>query len=80
MEGGGTLNAAFLKEKMVDQLIIFRAPIFLGEQGIGMTKTLSPVSIHHPYRFQRLKVTNLSGDIFEQYQMISAPDLDKVVD
>ncbi len=80
VEGGGTLNTAFLKEKMVDQLIVFRAPIFLGEQGISMTKSLSPVSIHHPYRFQRLKITNLSGDIFEQYQMISAPDLDKVVD
>lgn len=71
VEGGASLAATFLKEKLADQLIIFRAPLFLGDQGIGMTKGLSPVFIDHPYRFQPLRIKDLAGDMFEQYQVIA---------
>jgi diaminohydroxyphosphoribosylaminopyrimidine deaminase/5-amino-6-(5-phosphoribosylamino)uracil reductase len=36
VEGGATVHGSFLKKKLVDQVYLFTAPYFIGEQGISL--------------------------------------------
>jgi diaminohydroxyphosphoribosylaminopyrimidine deaminase/5-amino-6-(5-phosphoribosylamino)uracil reductase len=36
VEGGSRVHGAFLQEGLVDQLLLFVAPVFLGEQGVPL--------------------------------------------
>jgi diaminohydroxyphosphoribosylaminopyrimidine deaminase / 5-amino-6-(5-phosphoribosylamino)uracil reductase len=62
LEGGPTLAAAFLRAGLVDQIIAYVAPAFLGS-GFSAIGDLGAESIDHLRRFNLADVTRLGDDV-----------------
>ncbi len=67
LEGGGQLNAAFLKHDAVDKIDWFRAPLILGGDGRDGISDLGLDDLGQSKRFTRSSVTELGDDLHEQY-------------
>jgi diaminohydroxyphosphoribosylaminopyrimidine deaminase/5-amino-6-(5-phosphoribosylamino)uracil reductase len=44
VEGGAGLAAAFVRERLVDRLVIFQAPVVLGAGALGAFSALEPAA------------------------------------
>ncbi len=51
VEAGGTLAASLMKEKMVDKMVLFYAPVFLGAEGINVLGDLEIKKVADGKRF-----------------------------
>ena len=67
VEGGAGLAASFLAANVVDRLVIFRAPIVLGEGALNAFSGVSPHDIAHAPRFELLESRSLGNDVVSVY-------------
>src|ERR671928_48986 len=59
VEGGAGLAASFLAGNHVDRLVIFRAPIILGEGALGGFSGIASQEVQHAPRFTLLETRAL---------------------
>ncbi|AMW77602.1 bifunctional diaminohydroxyphosphoribosylaminopyrimidine deaminase/5-amino-6-(5-phosphoribosylamino)uracil reductase [Acinetobacter sp. TGL-Y2] len=62
VEAGATLSSAFLQEKLVDEMISYVAPTFLGQSARAMFNA-DFVTMAEQLRFKLIEVTQLGDDI-----------------
>jgi len=68
LEGGGTTNWFFLKEKLVDEIIITIAPIVLGGQGaISLVEGLGFDKISKSHLFRLKKISRIQNEVILHY-------------
>lgn len=70
VEGGAGLAASFLAGDYVDRLVIFRAPIILGEGALGAFSGIASQEIDHAPRFSLLETKRLGNDVMSVYTQI----------
>ncbi|MEO8194558.1 MAG: bifunctional diaminohydroxyphosphoribosylaminopyrimidine deaminase/5-amino-6-(5-phosphoribosylamino)uracil reductase RibD [Gemmatimonadales bacterium] len=69
VEGGAGLAASFLAGGYVDRLVIFRAPIILGEGALGAFSGIASQEIVHAPRFRLLETRALGDDVMSVYSV-----------
>lgn len=69
VEGGAGLAASFLAGEYVDRLVIFRAPIILGEGALGAFSGIASQEIEHAPRFSLLETRALGDDVMSVYKV-----------
>jgi diaminohydroxyphosphoribosylaminopyrimidine deaminase/5-amino-6-(5-phosphoribosylamino)uracil reductase len=69
VEGGAGLAASFLAGNYVDRLVIFRAPIILGEGSLGAFSAIASHEIEHAPRFSLIDTRRLGDDVMSVYAM-----------
>ncbi len=67
VEGGAGLAASFIAGGMVDRLVIFRAPIVLGEGALNAFAGISAHEVEFAPRFDLLRSTVLGSDVVSVY-------------
>jgi diaminohydroxyphosphoribosylaminopyrimidine deaminase/5-amino-6-(5-phosphoribosylamino)uracil reductase len=67
VEGGAGLAASFIAGGWVDRLVIFRAPIVLGEGALNAFAGISSHEVEHAPRFDLLRSSVLGGDVMSVY-------------
>lgn len=68
VEGGATIHASFLKEKLWDEFLIYRAPTLLGEEHKTMMPSMNITELAQRYDMQRKSLRLLGQDVLETYQ------------
>lgn len=67
VEGGAGLAASFLAGNYVDRLVIFRAPIILGEGALGAFSGIASQEVEHAPRFTLIETRALGDDVMSVY-------------
>jgi len=67
VEGGAGLAASFLAGDYVDRLVIFRAPIILGEGALNAFAGIASQDVEHAPRFSLLESRQLGNDVMSVY-------------
>jgi diaminohydroxyphosphoribosylaminopyrimidine deaminase/5-amino-6-(5-phosphoribosylamino)uracil reductase len=67
VEGGAGLAASFLAGNYVDRLVIFRAPIILGEGALGAFSGIASQEVEHAPRFTLIESRSLGDDVMSVY-------------
>jgi len=67
IEGGAGLAASFIAGHLVDRLVIFRAPIVLGEGALNAFAGVSSHEVERAPRFDLLRSTVIGGDVMSVY-------------
>jgi len=67
VEGGAGLAASFLAGGYVDRLVIFRAPLILGEGALNAFAGIASQEIDHAPRFTLLDARALGNDVMSTY-------------
>lgn len=62
LEGGGALAASFLRERVVDEICIFQAPLLIGGDGIPMIQGLGTESLTRAIRLTDPRVEAVGDD------------------
>ncbi len=70
VEGGGRLNAALLREGLVDRLVWFRAARLIGGDGIPAASAFGVDRLDDAPRFRRISVEPAGDDLMETYARI----------
>ncbi|MBI1301590.1 MAG: bifunctional diaminohydroxyphosphoribosylaminopyrimidine deaminase/5-amino-6-(5-phosphoribosylamino)uracil reductase RibD [Alphaproteobacteria bacterium] len=70
VEGGATIHSEFIKQGLVDELHLYRAPTLLGDQHKGMASDIGVESLvdRHDFVLQEIRV--LGADCLEIYRKI----------
>ena len=71
VEGGAGLAASFLAGNYVDRLVIFRAPIILGEGALGAFSGIASQEVEHAPRFTLIDTSALGDDVMSVYAVRS---------
>ncbi|WYD81229.1 MAG: bifunctional diaminohydroxyphosphoribosylaminopyrimidine deaminase/5-amino-6-(5-phosphoribosylamino)uracil reductase RibD [Candidatus Electrothrix gigas] len=74
VEGGATVHGSFLKKKLVDQVYLFTAPYFVGEQGTSLFNGYSIGEKETPLLLQEQTVERVGQDILIQGLLSSNPE------
>ena len=69
IEGGAGLAASFLAAALVDRLVIFRAPIVLGEGSLNAFSGIAGHDVAHAPRFHLLESKRLGDDVVSIYSV-----------
>lgn len=72
VEGGAGLAASFLAGDYVDRLVIFRAPIILGEGALGAFSGIAAQEVEHAPRFTLIESRALGDDVMSIYAVRKA--------
>jgi|SRR5687767_7831033 len=67
VEGGAGLAASFLAGEHVDRLVIFRAPVILGDGALGAFAGIASQDIEYAPRFVLLQSRTLDDDVMSVY-------------
>lgn len=67
VEGGAGLSGALLRAGLVDHVCWFRAPIAIGDDGLGALSALSLDRVADAPRLRRLSVEPVGDDVLETY-------------
>ncbi|MDH5722818.1 MAG: bifunctional diaminohydroxyphosphoribosylaminopyrimidine deaminase/5-amino-6-(5-phosphoribosylamino)uracil reductase RibD [Alphaproteobacteria bacterium] len=67
VEGGRRLHSAFLKSRLCDELLIYRAPTLLGDDALGLSEAMNINELAARYDFERKSIRTLGQDILETY-------------
>lgn len=70
VEGGGKIAASLLKSQLVDRLILCRAAIIIGDDGIGAFHDLNIQDLSLANRFKLVEFIKLEPDMVEIYEPI----------
>lgn len=68
VEGGRYLAAALLRARLVDRLVWFRAPSWIGGDGTPAAEALGVDSLAEVPRFQRTGTESVGADLMETYR------------
>jgi diaminohydroxyphosphoribosylaminopyrimidine deaminase/5-amino-6-(5-phosphoribosylamino)uracil reductase len=63
VEGGSRVHTAFLRANLVDEVNIFMAPIFIGNDGVPLVDSLGLQQIAEAPRFSTTKVRRFGNDV-----------------
>lgn len=63
VEGGGIVHASFLRRQLVDQVCLFYAPLFAGNNGVSLATGLNIDDREHAIRLMNVRYTRLGDDI-----------------
>ena len=69
VEGGAGLAASFLAGGFVDRLVIFRAPIILGEGALGAFSGIASQEVQHAPRLTLIVTRALGDDVMSVYSV-----------
>jgi len=72
VEGGAGLAASFLASGFVDRLVIFEAPIILGNGSLNAFSGIAGQSVRDAPRFRVLSSAKLDNDIMTVYAVEKA--------
>ncbi|MEN2976065.1 bifunctional diaminohydroxyphosphoribosylaminopyrimidine deaminase/5-amino-6-(5-phosphoribosylamino)uracil reductase RibD [Tistrella sp. BH-R2-4] len=67
LEGGGELAASLLRDRLVDRVHWFRAPVVAGGDGLAAARAYGVDHLVDMAAFERLDVLSLGPDIYETY-------------
>ncbi len=67
VEGGGGLAASLLRERLVDRVIWFRAPIMIGADGLAAAAELGVDGLDVAPGFTRISIRHAGADLVETY-------------
>jgi diaminohydroxyphosphoribosylaminopyrimidine deaminase / 5-amino-6-(5-phosphoribosylamino)uracil reductase len=67
VEGGAGLAASFLGGEYVDRLVIFRAPVILGEGSLGAFSGVAPQEVDSAPRFSLIETRAIGNDVMSLY-------------
>lgn len=67
VEGGAGLAASFLADSLVDRLVVFRAPLVLGDGALNAFSGIAGHDIEHAPRFTLLESRALGDDVMSIY-------------
>ena len=65
VDGGANIAASFLQDDLVDRIYAFRAPSFIGGEGIPVVAGLNLACLSDSPRFNRTEVRQLGMDLLE---------------
>lgn len=68
VEGGSTVFTQFISENVVDEYMIFIAPIIIGNDGISLFKGNSPNSMRSAIKFHRIGGKFLDGNVYMEFK------------
>lgn len=63
VEGGSAIHTSFIKEGLVDQVTLFMAPLFLGNESIPVVGDLAITDVSAGRRFQMSRVKRFGNDV-----------------
>lgn len=63
VEAGATLAGAFMEAKLVDELIVYQAPVLLGAKAKPLFESLDIETMDHTYRLRRSDVRMVGEDL-----------------
>ncbi len=63
VEGGSAVHTSFLKEGLVDQVSLFMAPVFLGNESIPVVGDLAITDVAEGRRFHTSRVKRFGSDV-----------------
>jgi diaminohydroxyphosphoribosylaminopyrimidine deaminase/5-amino-6-(5-phosphoribosylamino)uracil reductase len=69
VEGGAGLAASFLAGGFVDRLVIFRAPLVLGDGSLNAFSGIASHDVEHAPRFALLETRPLGDDVVTVYSL-----------
>ena len=69
VEGGAGLAASFLAGGFVDRLVIFRAPLVLGDGSLNAFSGIASHDVEHAPRFTLLETRSLGDDVMTVYSL-----------
>ncbi|MBT4890541.1 MAG: bifunctional diaminohydroxyphosphoribosylaminopyrimidine deaminase/5-amino-6-(5-phosphoribosylamino)uracil reductase RibD [Rhodospirillales bacterium] len=67
VEGGAEISASFLKARLIDELIWFRAPFVIGGDGLSAIAGVSLARLIDASRLKRTDILHLGEDVMERY-------------
>jgi len=68
-EAGGALASALLRDGLVDDLVIFRAPLLIGGDGIPMTGPLGVAALDQHFGLKRTALRAVGDDVVETFRL-----------
>ena len=68
VEGGGTLNTEFLRSDLIDEFLVYRAPIVLGGDGKAAVEALGISDLSACAAFERTGIASIGTDLMETYK------------
>ena len=74
VEGGSKVHTSFLKAGLVDQVNLFMAPVFMGQESIPVLGNLGLTDVQEAQRFTIDSVKRLGSDIMIDGRMICSQD------
>ena len=63
VEGGGVVHGAFMRARLVDQVMLFVAPLFIGQEGIPVLGALGLTRIADGPRLREVRTRRLDQDL-----------------
>lgn len=63
VEGGATVHGNMLKQKLVDEIYLFMAPFFIGEQGVPLLSGYSSLTSETSSRLENIECRMLGDDL-----------------
>jgi diaminohydroxyphosphoribosylaminopyrimidine deaminase/5-amino-6-(5-phosphoribosylamino)uracil reductase len=69
VEAGGALASALLIEKLVDELVLYRAPSLIGGDGIAMTGPLGVEKLAGRLNMQRIALRTIGNEVVETFRL-----------
>ena len=67
MEGGAQLSASFIRETLVDRLVIFRAPLLLGAGAVPAFGPVPAETVRGAARWRIVRALQLEDDEMTVY-------------
>ena len=68
VEGGGILSTEFLRSDLIDELLVYRAPIVLGGDGRAAVEGLGVSDLSGAAAFERTGIASIGTDLMETYK------------
>jgi diaminohydroxyphosphoribosylaminopyrimidine deaminase/5-amino-6-(5-phosphoribosylamino)uracil reductase len=68
IEGGGILSTEFLRSDLIDELLVYRAPIILGGDGRAAVEGLGVSDLSAAAAFERTGIASIGTDLTETYK------------
>ena len=69
VECGGTLSAGFMRSNLIDEILVYRAPIVIGGDGRAAVEGLGVLELSTAAAFERTGIAHLGADLVETYRL-----------
>ena len=74
VEGGGRLAAALLRDRLVDRLAWFSAPLMIGGDGLPGVAGFGLTALSRAPRFERIAAEAIGGDLLQTFRAPEMPN------
>tara|TARA_B100001121_G_scaffold310751_1_gene345784 strand:- start:1041 stop:2120 length:1080 start_codon:yes stop_codon:yes gene_type:complete len=70
VESGGNLSSALMNEKLIDRLVIYRAPSVIGGDGMSAIESINVSSLSDRLQFKLIRIEEFDENIIETYKVL----------